>query len=62
MQPQNIAELILNGFKKHYKLFQQITAQAPLAFAKRDWAKMHDISRLRITYYDERVNETTQQL
>ncbi|WP_257326154.1 bifunctional isocitrate dehydrogenase kinase/phosphatase [Pseudoalteromonas rhizosphaerae] len=62
MQPQNIAELILNGFKKHYKLFQQITAQAPLAFANKNWTKMHDISRLRITYYDDRVNETTQQL
>ena len=58
MQPRSIAELILTGFKKHYQLFQKITAQAPLAFAKQDWQAINDISRLRISYYDERVNET----
>lgn len=59
MQAQQIAELILNGFKTHYQLFQQITATAPAAFAKQSWSTLHDINRLRITYYDDRVNETT---
>lgn len=62
MQPQQVADLILNGFKTHYQLFQQITATAPSAFAKQDWACMHDINSLRITYYDDRVNETTEKL
>lgn len=58
MQPQRIAELILNGFKKHYQLFQKITKKAPRAFAQRDWQLINDISRLRINYYDDRVDET----
>ncbi|GAA60904.1 isocitrate dehydrogenase kinase/phosphatase [Pseudoalteromonas sp. BSi20652] len=62
MQPRRIAELILTGFKKHYKLFQKITAKAPHAFANKDWHAINDISRLRISYYDDRVNETTQTL
>ena len=62
MQPRHIAELILTGFKKHYQLFQKTTAQAPLAFAKRDWQQINEISKLRISYYDDRVNETTKAL
>ena len=62
MQPRQIAELILTGFKKHYLLFQRTTAKAPYAFAKRDWQAINDISRLRISYYDDRVNETTKTL
>jgi isocitrate dehydrogenase kinase/phosphatase len=59
MQTQHIAELILSGFKKHYTLFQDITAKVPNTFAKQDWQAITDLSRLRINHYDERVNETT---
>ncbi|MEQ3440180.1 bifunctional isocitrate dehydrogenase kinase/phosphatase [Pseudoalteromonas sp. BZP1] len=62
MQPQHIAELILSGFRNHYKLFQAITAKAPLAFAHRDWQKINEISKLRISHYDDRVNETIAKL
>lgn len=62
MQSQQIADLILNGFKTHYLLFQQITATAPIAFAEQDWGSIHKINKLRITYYDERVKDTTAQL
>ncbi len=62
MQPQHIAELILSGFRNHYKLFQAITAKAPLAFANRDWQKINEISKLRISHYDDRVNETIAKL
>ena len=48
MQPRQIAELILTGFKKHYLLFQRTTAKAPYAFAKRDWQAINDIS-IRLT-------------
>ena len=62
MYAQAIAQQILNGFFHHYKLFQSITAQAPEAFAKRDWATMRHIASLRINYYDTRVNETVDTL
>ena len=62
LQPQHIAELILSGFRNHYKLFQAITAKAPLAFAQRDWQKINEISKLRISHYDDRVNETIAKL
>ncbi|MEO2280789.1 bifunctional isocitrate dehydrogenase kinase/phosphatase [Pseudoalteromonas pernae] len=62
MYAQAIAQQILNGFSNHYKLFQSITAQAPQAFATRDWALMREIASLRISYYDARVNETVEAL
>ncbi|MDP2634790.1 MULTISPECIES: bifunctional isocitrate dehydrogenase kinase/phosphatase [unclassified Pseudoalteromonas] len=62
MHAHTIAEFILKGFKKHYQLFQKITAQAPVAFAEQDWPQMHKISHLRISHYDDRVNETIIQL
>ncbi|MFC3031172.1 bifunctional isocitrate dehydrogenase kinase/phosphatase [Pseudoalteromonas fenneropenaei] len=58
MRPEDIAELILSGFAKHYRLFQKITAQAPIAFANRNWDEIQRISRLRISQYDTRVDET----
>ncbi len=62
MQPQHIAELILSGFRNHYKLFQAITAKAPYAFAQQNWQKINEISKLRISHYDDRVNETITKL
>ena len=62
MQPRHIAELILTGFKRHYQAISKNNGQSPLAFAKKDWQAINDISRLRISYYDDRVNETTQAL
>lgn len=56
------ARLILDGFHNHYTLFQSITSAAPQAFATRDWAKMRDIASKRISYYDQRVNETVAKL
>ncbi|MFY8272589.1 bifunctional isocitrate dehydrogenase kinase/phosphatase [Pseudoalteromonas sp. SSDWG2] len=62
MSPQAIAQRILDGFTNHYRLFQSITARAPLAFAQRDWETMREIASLRISYYDTRVNETVEAL
>ena len=55
---RKIAHTILNGYKKHYQLFQQITATAPDAFANADWQAIQSATTARISYYDLRVNET----
>ena len=58
MHAFSLAQLILSGFAKHYQLFQEITGQAPIAFATQDWGKIQQISKARIHHYDARVNET----
>lgn len=62
MLASDVAELILSGFSAHYTLFQEITAKAPVAFAKQDWDTIQLISKQRITLYDLRVNETINRL
>ncbi|MBQ4835389.1 bifunctional isocitrate dehydrogenase kinase/phosphatase [Pseudoalteromonas luteoviolacea] len=58
MDPQDIAFLIISGFKKHYTLFQNMTAQVPQAFISQQWATIERISKSRISHYDQRVQET----
>lgn len=53
-----IADLILKGFRRHFALFQKITALAQQSFAQRNWLELQRISSERISYYDLRVNET----
>lgn len=56
---QQIAQAILDGFNRHYALFQQITAGARDRFSQADWDSVHSASRERIYYYDKRVQEAT---
>ncbi|SFD13776.1 bifunctional isocitrate dehydrogenase kinase/phosphatase [Pseudoalteromonas denitrificans] len=53
-----IADLILNGFNKHFSLFQQITHKAHYAFSQANWQSVHQANSDRICFYDKRVNET----
>ncbi|MFC0117223.1 bifunctional isocitrate dehydrogenase kinase/phosphatase [Pseudoalteromonas xiamenensis] len=62
MRAVEIAEIILAGFTKHYRIFQSITAKAPIAFGNRDWQSIQSISSMRIAQYDARVNETIELL
>ncbi|MDX3773948.1 bifunctional isocitrate dehydrogenase kinase/phosphatase [Chromatiaceae bacterium AAb-1] len=57
-QAQHIAEIILQGFRRHFFLFQQITARARQRFEQADWRAYQQDSSERISYYDIRVNET----
>ncbi len=59
---QTISEVILGGFNKHYKLFQEITAQAKSRFEMADWPAVHRASSDRISFYDKRVSETIEAL
>ena len=58
LQATEIADLILKGFRRHFALFQKITAQAQQGFTQRNWLELQRISSERISYYDLRVNET----
>jgi isocitrate dehydrogenase kinase/phosphatase len=61
-QEQAIARTILDGFERHYRLFQQITAGALRRFEAADWRAVQRVSRERIHYYDQRVDETLERL
>lgn len=53
-----IAEIILDGFDRHYRLFRATTGQARRRFERADWSDGQRASRERIGFYDKRVSET----
>ncbi|MEE9328195.1 MAG: bifunctional isocitrate dehydrogenase kinase/phosphatase [Cocleimonas sp.] len=53
-----IAIKILQGFDNHFKIFSEITSGAQQRFESADWKAERHYSRLRIQFYDKRVNET----
>ncbi|MDX1678785.1 bifunctional isocitrate dehydrogenase kinase/phosphatase [Arsukibacterium sp.] len=57
-QTRQIAEMILQGFRKHFQLFQQVTAKAKQRFEQADWRAYQQDSSERISFYDQRVAET----
>lgn len=57
-EARQIAEIILTGFRKHFRLFQSVTARARQRFALADWQSYQQDSSERIQFYDSRVNET----
>lgn len=61
-QAQHIAEVILKGFRRHFSLFQQITAKAKQRFTTADWLGFAEDSADRISFYDQRVQEAIDQL
>lgn len=61
-QARQIADIILKGFRRHFSLFQAITAKAKQRFELADWRAFQQDSSARISYYDLRVNETIAQL
>ena len=57
-----IAEAILQGFDKHFTIFQEYTTGAKKRFENADWKSEHSASRERILLYDKRVDEAIQGL
>lgn len=55
---QAIAQSLVEGFDKHYRLFRECSAQAKVRFETSDWLAAQRAVRERIAFYDERVNET----
>jgi isocitrate dehydrogenase kinase/phosphatase len=68
-QPKNeralalaIAQVVLWGFNKHYRLFREISASAMQRFERGDWQAIQVAQRERIAFYDRRVGETVERL
>ena len=57
---RGIAELILAGFDKHYRLFRELSAGARERFERADWAAVRGATGTRIDMYDQRVFETVE--
>lgn len=55
---RGIATTILQGFNRHFEIFQRITSGARQRFEDADWQAVQLASRERIVLYDRRVMET----
>jgi isocitrate dehydrogenase kinase/phosphatase len=59
---ETIAETVLEGFDKHFRIFQKITAGAMGRFETEDWIAERDASRKRVFFYDKRADEAIETL
>ena len=57
-----IAQVMLWGFNKHYRLFSECTRGAKARFEAAVWQAVQVASKERIQFYDRRVSETVEQL
>jgi len=57
-----IAQAMLEGFDRHYRLFREASAQAKQRFERADWHGQQRAQRERIEYYDKRVEEGVERL
>jgi isocitrate dehydrogenase kinase/phosphatase len=53
-----VAQIILDGFNRHYKFFQEYSREGRDCFEHADWARAAQVSRERIQGYERRVRET----
>ena len=57
-----IAQTILDGFNKHYRLFRAISAQAKERFECAAWKAVSEANTARIQMYDQRVQEAVEEI
>jgi len=57
-----IAQGVLDGFNRHYRLFRETSRYARALFEAGKWAEIQRISRERIQFYGHRVTETVEYL
>lgn len=57
-----IAQTMLGGFNRHYRLFRATTAEAKRRFEQADWHGQQKAQRERIEFYDTRVGEAAELL
>ena len=58
----DMAQTLLQGFMRHYSIFRDAGRLAKEAFENQDWHGIRQLLRDRITFYDQRVIETAQNL
>ncbi len=61
-QARRIAETILDGFNRHYRIFLEITTAARHRFEDGDWQGQRQAASDRINLYTQRVSEATARL
>jgi isocitrate dehydrogenase kinase/phosphatase len=59
---QQIAQVLIEGFDRHWWLFRETSARAKRRFEDADWAGAQRAVRERIGFYDERVRECVERL
>jgi isocitrate dehydrogenase kinase/phosphatase len=57
-----IAQAMLDGFNRHYRLFRETSRAAKARFEAADWHGQHRAQRERIEFYDTRVAEAAERL
>ena len=62
LNARRIAETILDGFNRHYRIFLEITAAARSRFEDCDWQAQRQAASDRINLYTQRVAEATERL
>ena len=58
----DIAQAMLEGFNRHYRLFRETSAGAKERFEQADWHGQQHAQRDRIEFYDKRVDEGAERL
>ncbi|WP_277189308.1 bifunctional isocitrate dehydrogenase kinase/phosphatase [Caballeronia sp. BR00000012568055] len=53
----DVAETLLDGFNRHYRVFRDAAIQAKQYFEEGDWLALQTLARDRIASYDDRVAE-----
>ncbi len=61
-QAYDIAQALLEGFNRHYRLFRQTSREAQRRFEAADWHGQQRAQRERIEFYDLRVDEAAERL
>src|SRR5882672_10089425 len=58
----DVAQALLEGFNKHYRLFREASHDAKARFEAADWQGQQRAQRDRIEFYDRRVDENVERL
>ena len=58
----DVAETLLEGFDRHYRVFRDAAIAAKGLFEAGDWHALQQLARERITSYDDRVEECVMRL
>ncbi len=58
----HVAQALLDGFDRHYRLFRAASAAAKARFETADWHGQQRAQRERIEFYDQRVQEAVERL
>ena len=60
--PEVIAQLLVDGFDRHYALFRECAQAAKRHFQAGNWMAIGHVARDRIDFYDRRVAETVSRI